>query len=65
MSRCSDVSIRSFLGRDVADHVETSSRRPNRYVNEAGLFETSLKRLIGTWKKLAYLRRHNNVPIDT
>ena len=65
MQRRSDVSVRSHIGRDVADHAETSSRRRKRYVNEADLFETSLRRLIGTWKKLTYLRRHNDVPVDT
>ena len=65
MPRRSDVSIRSYIGRDLADHAETSSRRPNRYMNEKDLFETSFQRLIGTWKNLTYLRRHNNVPIDT
>ena len=65
MRRPSDVSVRSHIGRDVADYAETSSRRRNRYVNETDLFETSLRRLIGTWKKLAYLRRYSDVPIDT
>ena len=47
--RCrSDVSFRSPIGWDVADHAETSSRRHNRYVNGTDLFETSLRRLIGT-----------------
>ena len=48
MRRCSGVSFRSHIGRDVADHAETSSRRPNRYVNVTILLETSLRRLIGT-----------------
>ena len=48
MRRLSDVSIRSYIGRDVADQAETSSRRRNMYVNEMDLFETSLQRLIGT-----------------
>ena len=65
MQRRSDVSVRSHIDRDVADHAETSSRLHNRYVNETDLFETSLRRLIGTWKKLTYLRRHNDVAIDT
>ena len=65
MLRRSDVSVRSHIGRDNADHAETSSRRHNRYVNETDLFETSLRRVIGTWKKLTYLRCHNDVPIDT
>ena len=65
MRRRSDVSVRSHISRGVADHVETSSRGHNRYVNEADLFETSLRRLIGTRKKRTYLRRYNDVPIDT
>ena len=65
MKRCSDVSVNSRITRDVADHAETSSRRRNRYVNETDLFEIYLRRLIGMWKKLTYLRRHNNVSIDT
>ena len=65
MGRRSDVSVRSQIGRDVAGHAETSSRRCKRYVKETDLFETSLWRLFGTWKKLTYLRRHNDVPIDT
>ena len=50
MRRRSDVSVRSHIGWDVAHRAETSSRRRNRYVNETDLFETSLRRLIGTWK---------------
>ena len=67
MRRRSDVSVRSHTSRDVADHAETSSRRRNRYANETNLFhiEMSLRHLSGTWKKLTYLRRHNEVPIDT
>ena len=65
MQRRSDVSVRSDINRDVADHAETSSRLRNRYVNETDLFETSLRRLIGTWKKLTYLRSPNDVPTDT
>ena len=65
MRRRSNVSKRSHIGRDVVDHAETSSRRRNRNVIETDLFETSLRRLIGTWKKLTYLRRHSDVPIDT
>ena len=65
MQRCSDVSVRSHIDRDVTDHAETSSRRCNRYVNETDLFETSLRGLIGTWKKLTYLRSPNDVPVDT
>ena len=61
----SDISVRSHISRDVVDHAETPSRRRNRYVNETDLFETSLRRLTGTWNKLTYLRRHNDVPIDT
>ena len=48
MRRRGDVSIRSHVDRDVADHAETSLLRRNRHVNEADLFETSLRRLIGT-----------------
>ena len=65
MQRRSDVSVRSHIDRDVADHAETSSRLRNRYVNETDLFEASLRRLIGTWKKLTYLRCHNDEPVDT
>ena len=43
-----DVVATSHIGRDVADHAETSSRRRNRYVNETDLFEKSLRRLTGT-----------------
>ena len=60
-----DVSVSSHISRDVVDHAETPSRRRNRYVNETDLFETFLQRLIGTWKKMTYLRRHNDVPVDT
>ena len=47
MRRRSDVSVRSHIGRDVADDVEMSLQRRNRYVNEMDLFETSLRRVIG------------------
>ena len=65
MRRRSDVSFRSHIGRDVADHAETSSQRRDWYVNETDLFETSLWRLIGTQFKPTNLRRRNDVPIDT
>ena len=39
--RRSDVSFSSHIGRDVADHAETSSRRLDWYVNEKDLVETS------------------------
>ena len=48
MQRRSNVSFRSHIGRDVADHAKASSRRLNWYVNETDLFETSLRRLTGT-----------------
>ena len=64
MRRRSNVSVRYHISQNVANHAETSSRRLFRYVNETDLFETSL-RLIGTLKKPNYLRRHNDVPIDT
>ena len=48
MRRRSDVLFRSHIGRDIADHAKTSSRRRNWYVNERDLFETSLLRLTGT-----------------
>ena len=51
MRRRSDVSVRHHIGRNVADHAETSSRRRNRYVNEADLFGTSFRRLIGGVEK--------------
>ena len=38
----SDVSFRSHIGRDVADHAETSSQRRDWYVNQTDLFEMSL-----------------------
>ena len=65
MRRRIDFSVRSHIGRDVPYQTETSSRRRNWYVNETDLFEMPLQRLIGTRKKLTYLRRHNDVPIDT
>ena len=40
MRHRSDVSFRSHIGRDVADHAERSPRRRNWYVNEMDLFET-------------------------
>ena len=48
MRRRTDISIRSHIGRDVADQAETSSRRRNMYVNETDLFETSLRHLTAT-----------------
>ena len=39
MQRRSNVSFRSHIGRDVADHAKASSRRLNWYVNETYLFE--------------------------
>ena len=42
MRRHSDVSVRSDIGRDVADHDETSLQRRVWYVNETDLFEMSL-----------------------
>ena len=48
MRRRSDVSIRSYIGWDVAEQAETSSRRRNRYVNETDLFHMSLRHLTGT-----------------
>ena len=41
MRRRSDVSVRSQISREVADHAEMSSRRRSRYVNETDLFDTS------------------------
>ena len=61
MRRRSDVSFRSHTSWDVIDHAGTSSWLPNSYVNEADLFETSLRRLIS----LINLRHRNDVPIDT
>ena len=60
-----DVSFRSHIGRDVADHAGSSSWRRNWYVNETNLFETSFWRLIGTYTKPTNLRLRNDVPIDT
>ena len=48
MRHRSDVLFRSHIGRDFADHAETSSRRRNWYVNEMNLFETLQRRLTGT-----------------
>ena len=42
----SDVSFRSHIDRDFADHAETLSRCSNWYVNETDLFEMSSGRLI-------------------
>ena len=44
----SDVSIRSQLVHDVADHAKTSSRRHNLYINKTDLFEMSLQLLTFT-----------------
>ena len=44
----SDVSFWSHLSRDIADNIETSSRRGFWYVNETDLFGTLLQRLTGT-----------------
>ena len=41
MRRCSNVSFRSHIGREVAYPAETSSRSCNWYVNETDLFQTS------------------------
>ena len=43
-----DVSFRSHIDRDVADHAKTLWRGCNWYVNETGLFQTSLGHLTGT-----------------
>ena len=51
-----DVSFRSHIDQDVADHADTSWRR-NWYKNEADLFETSLRRPIGNSIKSTNLRR--------
>ena len=48
MRRRSDVSFWSHLSWDVADHIETSSRRRYWHVNEADLFGTLLQHLTGT-----------------
>ena len=61
----SDFSFRSHIGRGVTDHVETSSRRHNWYVNETDLFRAYLRRLIGRYIKPTTLRHRNNVPIGT
>ena len=49
----------------IADHAETSTSRCNLYVNEADLFETYLRRLIGRKITPANLRRPKNATIDT
>ena len=38
----SDISFRPHIGRDVADHAETLSRRHDWYLNEINLLETYL-----------------------
>ena len=43
-----DVSFRSHIGLDIMDHAEMSWQRRNWCVNEAGLFDMLLRRLIGT-----------------
>ena len=43
-----DVSFSSRIGLDVVDQAETLLRRRNWYVSETHLFETCLRRLIGT-----------------
>ena len=58
---CSDLSFRFHIGRDVADHAARSYRRCNWYVNESYLFETPLRRIIGTEIKPTNLRRCNVV----
>ena len=65
MRRRSNVSFRYYIGRDVADHAETSSRHCNWYVNDTDLIETCLPRLIDTYIKQTNLRRRNDVLIDT
>ena len=65
MRRRSNVSFMSYIGRDVADHAETSSWHCIWYVNETDLIEKSLPRLIGTYIKPTNLRRRNDVTIDT
>ena len=50
MRRRSNVSIRAHIGRDVADHAETSLRRRISYVNEMDLFDKSLRHPSGTQK---------------
>ena len=42
LQSCSDVSFRSHIVRDFADHAEASSRRRNWWTNETDLFEPSL-----------------------
>ena len=65
MRRRIDVSFRSHIGWNVANHANTSSRRRNWYVNETDVFETSLRRLTGTWIKPTNLRRRSDVPTGT
>ena len=48
MRRRSDVSFWSHLSWDVADNIETSSRRRHWYVNETDLFGTLSQRLTST-----------------
>ena len=48
MRRRSDVSFWSHLGWDVVDHIETSSRRRYRCVNDSDLFGTLSQYLTGT-----------------
>ena len=61
----SDVSFRSYVGPDVADHAKTSSRHLNCYVNETDLFERFLWRLIGTQIIPTNLRHSSDVSTGT
>ena len=62
MRHRNDVSFRAHTVWDNADHAETSSLHGNWYVNEMGLFETCLLRLIVTKIRPSNLERRNGVP---
>ena len=62
MRHRNDVLFRAHTVWDNADHAETSSLHGNCYVNEMGLFETCLLRLIVTKVRAINLKRRNCVP---
>ena len=62
MRHRNDVSFRAHTVWDNVDHAETSSLHSNWYVNEMGLFETCLLRLIVTIIRPINLKRRNGLP---
>ena len=65
MRRRSDVSFWSHLDWDVADRIETSSRRRYWYFNVTDLFGTLSRRLTSASIEPTNLRRHSHVPTVT